>query len=118
MAGVEIPFVAKTIDPDAIKGGSKAARRKEVAKKKWHNELIRFEAQFPNGDTEKFRLPRQKCDERSLQQFIFRTKQPFLIDYLQEASSGEIIYPGEALAKCRNRRARKHGEKACNFAAN
>ena len=56
MAGVEIPFVAKTIDPDAIKGGSKAARRKEVAKKKWHNELIRFEAQFPNGDTEKFRL--------------------------------------------------------------
>ena len=95
MAGVEIPFVAKTIDPDAIKGGSKAARRKEVAKKKWHNELIRFEAQFPNGDTEKFRLPRQKCDERSLQQFIFRTKQPFLIDYLQEASSGEIIYPGE-----------------------
>ena len=60
MAGVEIPFVAKTIDPDAIKGGSKAARRKEFAKKKWHNELIRFEAQFPNGDTEKFRLPRQK----------------------------------------------------------
>ena len=55
MAGVEIPFVAKTIDPDAIKGGSKAARRKEFAKKKWHNELIRFEAQFPNGDTEKFR---------------------------------------------------------------
>jgi hypothetical protein len=103
MAGVEIPFVAKTIDPDAIKGGSKAARRKEVAKRKWHNELIRFEAQFPNGDTEKFRLPRQKCDERSLQQFIFRTKQPFLIDYLQEASSGEIIYPGEALAKCRVR---------------
>ena len=40
MAGVEIPFVAKTIDPDAIKGGSKAARRKEVAKKKWHNELL------------------------------------------------------------------------------
>ena len=103
MAGVEIPFVAKTIDPDAIKGGSKAARRKEFAKKKWHNELIRFEAQFPNGDTEKFRLPRQKCDERSLQQFIFRTKQPFLIDYLQEAKSGEIIYPGEALAKCRVR---------------
>ena len=38
-----------------------------------------------------------------MQQFIFRTKQPFLIDYLQEASSGEIIYPGEALAKCRVR---------------
>lgn len=103
MAGVEIAFVAKTIDPDAIKGGSKSAARKEKAKEQWHTELIRFEAFFPSGDTEKFRLPRRKCDERSLQAFIFRTKQPFLIDYLQEVKSGEIIYPGDALAKCRIR---------------
>ena len=68
MAGVEIPFVAKTIDPDAIKGGS-AARRKEVAKKKWHNELINLRRSSQRRH-EKFRLPRQKCDERSLQQFI------------------------------------------------
>jgi len=75
-SGIEIPFKPKNIDPGAVQGGLKAQERKERAKQKWHNELIRFEIHREQEDgevdVEKFRLPRRKCDERSIQNFIFR----------------------------------------------
>mmetsp|Transcript_13017 Transcript_13017/g.38759 ORF Transcript_13017/g.38759 Transcript_13017/m.38759 type:complete len:111 (-) Transcript_13017:865-1197(-) len=75
-AGVEIAFKPKNIDPEAVQGGLKAQERKEKAKQRWHNELIRFEIHREQEDgevnIEKFRLPRRKCDERSIQNFVFR----------------------------------------------
>lgn len=99
--GVEIAFKPKDIDPTQISGGLKAAERKLKAKEKWHSELIRFEVWHDDGEIERFRLPRRKCDERSIQNFVFRSKRPFLIDYLQEVTSHEVIYLKDAIRMCK-----------------
>ena len=101
--GVEIPFAEKLIDPSQVQGGLKAAERKLQAKEKWHSELIRFEVWHEDGEIERFRLPRRKCDERSIQNFIFRSKKPFLIDYLQETSTHEVIYLKDVIKLCKPR---------------
>ena len=102
-SGVEIPFKSHNIDPKDIQGGTKAAERKAKAKEAWHSELIRFEVWHESGEVEKFRLPRRKCQERSIQNFVFRSKKPFLIDYMQETETNEVIYLHEALSKCQGK---------------
>ena len=102
-SGVEIPFKSHNIDPKDIQGGTKAAERKARAKEAWHSELIRFEVWHESGEVEKFRLPRRKCQERSIQNFVFRSKKPFLIDYMQETETNEVIYLHEALSKCQGK---------------
>ena len=102
-SGVEIPFKSHNIDPKDIQGGTKAAERKAKAKEAWHSELIRFEVWHESGEIEKFRLPRRKCQERSIQNFVFRSKKPFLIDYMQETETNEVIYLHEALSKCQGK---------------
>ena len=63
-AGIEIPFKAKNINPEHLTGGMKAAQRKDREKERWHSELIRFEVQHEDGEIDRFRLPRRKCDAR------------------------------------------------------